>query len=128
MKKSLILVVLVLSFLIFGGYYVIKGNSSSKSNDFDFAIKKGEQFTIKLDENITTGYSWHYKIENEDLISLVENKYLESSSGLIGASGVHKYVFTGKEKGETKIIFKYYRSWEGEDSSVETKEFKIKIY
>lgn len=128
MKKSLILLVLLLFFLIFGGYYVIKGNGSNKLNDFDFEIKKGEQFIIKLDENITTGYSWHYKIENEELILLVEDKYLEPSSGLIGASNEHKYVFAGKKNGETKIIFKYYRSWEGEISSIETKEFKIKIY
>jgi len=47
---------------------------------------------------------------------------------LIGASGTHKFVFVGKKKGEATITIKYCRVWEGEESIVYTKEFKIKIY
>jgi len=47
---------------------------------------------------------------------------------LIGAPGTHKFIFVAEKKGEAIIIYKYYRIWEGEESSVEMKEFKIKVY
>lgn len=37
-------------------------------------------------------------------------------------------MFVGKKKGEAIITFKYYRVWEGEESTVDMKEFKIKVY
>jgi len=47
---------------------------------------------------------------------------------LIGAPGTHKFVFVGEKNDETTITFKYYRVWEGEESTVDMKEFKIKVY
>ncbi|MGC8943770.1 MAG: protease inhibitor I42 family protein [Caldisericia bacterium] len=126
-KVVLVLLTLVLFSLIFGGYLVIK-SMNSKSGDYDYKIKKGEQFTINLDENITTGYSWHLKKDDKTIVKLFKDEYQEPSSNLIGASGTHKFIFVGEKKGDATITFKYYRSWEGEDSSVEVKEFKVKVY
>jgi len=126
-KVVLVLVILVLSSLIFGGYLVIKG-MNSKSGDYDYKIKKGEQFIINLDENITTGYSWNYKIDDETVVKLFKDEYQEPSSKLIGASGTHQFIFVGEKKGDATITFKYYRIWEGEESSVEVKEFNVKVY
>lgn len=126
-KVVLVLIVLVLSSLIFGGYLVIKGKNSM-DGDYDYKVKKGEQFIINLDENLTTGYSWNYKIKDEDIVKLVKDQYLEPSNKLVGASGTHKFIFIGEKKGETTITYKYFRIWEGEESSIEVKEYKVKIY
>lgn len=126
-KVVLVLMVLVLSSLILGGYLVIKGRSLTDVN-YDYKIKKGEQFVINLGENITTGFSWNYKIEDESIVKLIEDKYQEPSTDLIGAAGTHKFIFIGEKKGETKITFKYFRIWEGEESKLEVKEFKVKVY
>ncbi len=127
MSKKLILtlMLLVLSSLIFGGYLVIKGKNPS---NFDYKVKEGEEFVINIDENITTSYSWQFKIKDEEIVKLNKDEYLEPKTNLVGGSGTHKFIFAGKKKGETTIIFKYYRIWEGEESSVETKEFKVKVY
>lgn len=59
---------------------------------------------------------------------LLEDEHIEPSTKLIGASGTHKFVFVGEKNDETTITFKYYRVWEGEESTVDMKEFKIKVY
>ena len=86
-----------------------------------------KKFINNLDENITTGYSWNYKIDNEEVVKFLKDEHIELSTKLIGASGEHKYVFSGEKKGEATITFKYYRVWEDEESSVDMKEFKIKV-
>jgi len=126
-KLLIVLVFLFLSSLLFGGYMVIKAKNS-QNGDFDYKIKKGEEFIINLDENVTTGHSWNYKIDNEKIVKLLEDEHIEPSTKLIGASGSHKFVFLGEKKGEATITFKYFRVWKDEESSVDMKEFKIKVY
>lgn len=44
------------------------------NGDYDYKIKKGKKFIKTLEENITTAYSWNYKIENKNIVKLVEDK------------------------------------------------------
>lgn len=98
-------------------------------------VNVGKTVSITLDENITTGYSWHYSIENNDLIKLDSensqgsetNSQNNSKPNLVGAGSKHTWNFRGEKQGTTKIYFKYYRSWEGEKSATKMGEFTIKI-
>ena len=77
--------------------------------------KVGSIFSIDLKGNPTTGYTWHYTIENGDLLQLVSETSM-ADSGLIGAGSTFTWQFKAQKTGETRIVFKYYRSWEGEAS------------
>lgn len=91
-------------------------------------IKTGETYTITLDENITTGYSWVYNIEDEEIIQLEsEDDQSEGVKTAIGAGNQHTWTFKGLKKGTAKIIFKYYRGWEDEDSAIQTIEYTVKV-
>ena len=106
-----------------------------ETSNLNEAVNVGEIVTITLDENVTTGYSWHYSIENNDLIKLDSensqgsetNSQNSSKPDIVGAGSKHTWNFIGVKTGATKISFKYYQSWETEKSAIKTVEYTIKI-
>lgn len=89
----------------------------------------GENMTIKLDENPTTGYTWNYSISDKNKIELLFDEYIQDDveDGIVGAGGVHEWTFNATESGEVEIKFDYYRSWDGIDGSSSTKVYKITV-
>uniref|UniRef100_A9A684 Proteinase inhibitor I42 chagasin domain-containing protein n=1 Tax=Methanococcus maripaludis (strain C6 / ATCC BAA-1332) TaxID=444158 RepID=A9A684_METM6 len=89
----------------------------------------GENITIKLDENPTTGYAWNYSISDDSKIEVLSDEYIQDDvdDGIVGAGGVHEWTFNATESGEVEITFDYYRSWEGIENSVNTVVYKITI-
>lgn len=111
---------------------LLPSNETKVSNK---TVSIGKTVSITLDENVSTGYSWHYSIENSDLIKLDSESTSDSGTadtkdskpGMVGAGSKHTWNFKGVKQGTTKIIFKYYRSWEGEKADAKTAEYIIKI-
>lgn len=109
--------------------------STIESSNLNVVVNAGKVLSITLDENITTGYSWHYYIENNDLIKLDSensqgsetNSQNNSKPNIVGAGSKHTWNFKGVKQGTTKISFKYYQSWNGEKSATKTSEYTIKI-
>ena len=92
-------------------------------------IKSGDYFILNLKGNPTTGFMWHYVIENSDIIQPVAESVVPDS-GLIGAGSTFIWEFKALKTGNSKITLKYYRSWEGEASvlpeNIVTYNFSIK--
>ena len=86
----------------------------------------GQEFTIALDSNPTTGYDWE-EIHDESMLSLIEDKYVpdEKAKGLVGAGGTQYYRFQALEIGNTEITFTYQRPWEG--TFIQQKVFRVNI-
>lgn len=108
--------------------------STTDNSGLTQTIIVGKTAAITLDENITTGYSWHYVIENPDLVKLDSEKTSDSESsdtnavpGRVGAGSKHTWNFKGVKPGTTKITFKYYPGWETEKSAVNAVEYTINI-
>jgi Predicted secreted protein len=103
--------------------------STTDNSGLTLTTSVGKMVAITLDENITTGYSWHYVIENADLIKFDSENTVENDSrpGIVGAGSKHTWNFKGIKPGTSKITFKYYRSWETEKSAVNTVEYTIRI-
>ena len=86
----------------------------------------GSTFTITLDSNPTTGYSWHLKEAlNEKNVKLVDNKYLVPETSQLGKGGQEAWTFKAQAKGKTKIIMVYTRSWEKDTSSAKQASYTI---
>lgn len=79
-------------------------------------VKAGETFSVSLKGNPTTGYQWHYAIEDPTVVRLISETSV-SDSTLIGAGSTYIWDFQGLAPGISKLTFKYYRSWEGEAST-----------
>jgi inhibitor of cysteine peptidase len=83
----------------------------------------GEEFSITLPTNPTTGYSWQIDVP-EELLELVARAYVRSSD-LIGAGGQESVRLRPKATGEAIIVCRYRRPWE--DHIAEERRFVVRI-
>jgi len=73
----------------------------------------GDEFTIALDSNPTTGYSWDFAGEYDgEVIELVDTRFQPPETRLKGAGGTQFWTFRALKPGRTEIALKYFRSWE----------------
>jgi len=84
-----------------------------EESDKQLQVKAGEQFTITLESNRTTGYSWHLAEPlDETIVTLIGSEYVRPDKVKPGAGGREIWTFKAVEEGKTVINFKYIRSWE----------------
>jgi len=86
-------------------------------------VAAGDDVTIALKGNITTGFDW--KVVSSGGLELLKDYYIsdDKSGMLCGAGGVHYFVFKCPEKGTYDLSFDYERSWEADP--IETHNVKV---
>jgi len=89
-------------------------------------LKNGEIFEIQLEENPSTGYEWHFFQLDKALLDIISIKK-QPKSKFIGAPVISIWKIKALKSGESKIIMKYYRDWEGIEKAVDNFEVKIII-
>ncbi len=106
----LMFLILVLCLLVLAGctksadQYYTEGSQSVE-------IAGGEQFTIKLESNITTGYEWQVEYD-DSLLALLESEYVpDDEDGPPGSGGAQFFTFEGLKSGATEIILVYKQPW-----------------
>lgn len=100
----------------------------------EIKVAKDGTIQLKLEENITTGCTWHVEIENEGMLKVNVDEYkdLDKSEDnkdkeiICGAPGVHVWNFKALKEGTTKITFKLYQDWESK-KVYDTKEYTVTI-
>jgi inhibitor of cysteine peptidase len=91
------------------------------------AARVGEQFTVSLDENPTTGYQWDMKAGPG--LTLVGDEFVgpsPSPSPLMGAGGTHSWVFRVDKAGTLTLTGLYVRPWEADGKSAADFSLTIK--
>ncbi len=121
MKKT-ILYIITLMFLVTGGDSAFACGGTKK------VLSVGETSAIRLKANRTTGYCWHYTIENSDIIKIVRDVYKEKKNreGMLGAGGMRIIEIKGINEGSAAIHLKYCRPWQPERIK-KTREIFIKV-
>jgi predicted secreted protein len=113
--KRIISVILVLMIITTGVFADIV---PTLIKDLPFELEQsGDEFTIILEENPTTGYVWTYEFD-ETNVEYISDEYV-SESNMMGASGHHKYTFKVLKDGVSTIEFDLNRSFE-ENSSIDS--------
>jgi predicted secreted protein len=100
--------------------------ANDKNNGNTIQLKVGDQINLKLESNISTGYSWNTSEKVDDKI-LVESshEYSEGTqSGMVGVPGTDKWVFNAIGEGTAKLKYIYSQSW---DTSTAVKTYEITI-
>lgn len=87
------------------------------------------QFTIKLQSNPTTGYSWFLRKYDANLITPLSHAFHAPARQLVGAPGFEVWKFRAKPAAfivpqRTALYFVYTRPW---SATVEEKELVFKI-
>jgi len=85
----------------------------------EIKVKKGEVFSVKLESNPSTGYSWRM-LSDTGPVALVkdrpEAKMPAAKDGppVVGAPGVQTFEFKANDAGrQIALVFIYGRAWEG---------------
>lgn len=79
-----------------------------------YDVPVGKFALVSLTENGSTGYSWHYMIDDESVIAFSEenSKATNSDKNIVGAPNIHTWKFKALKPGATSIKFAYCREWE----------------
>lgn len=103
--------------------------ASSEAFAADSTLRVGEQKTIKLQENASTGYAWRIDYgasQNPDTLRIEDEGYSPAGDGaLLGAPGTHSWLVVAIAKGHAHIEFIYQRPWEA--APIERKSWSIDV-
>ncbi|MBI0583848.1 MAG: protease inhibitor I42 family protein [Methanomassiliicoccus sp.] len=83
----------------------------------------GREFTIALEANPTTGYSWKAEYDDQRF-DLVGQEYVRNSNHM-GGGGRTDLTFRPLKRGKANIRLRYMRPWEKE--AVEIREYRIRV-
>ncbi len=72
----------------------------------------GQEFTISLDSNPTTGYEWNLVSSLPSWLELVRHEYTPTHPNIIGGAGLEEWTFKATNTGSTTLVFYYRRAWE----------------
>ena len=87
-------------------------------NNKTIRAKKGDEISLQLSENRTTGYGWNI-IAGAGNAQLLDDRYevRAHATGMAGVGGIHTFHFKVLKTGKTEIVLIYSRSWEKNDKS-----------
>ena len=119
MADKLVRTFVVMSFFLVLALFSGCGTNSTHITEVDngkqITIKSGDEFTLTLDSNPTTGYSWQVtEIDTTILVQEGDPEYKQSSGteGLVGAGGTETFRFKGAGTGAATLELGYMRPWE----------------
>ena len=116
MKKTFLITVLLLIVCITLVGCGKKGQEDVKEENQNLVTEVND-FTISLNANPTTGYTWSHTVENSELVE-IKSEYVPNKveDGVVGAGGNEVITIKGLKPGTTTVTFKYSRSWEPSES------------
>jgi inhibitor of cysteine peptidase len=83
---------------------------NESANGTTVAVPLGSTFTVWLQENPTTGYSWNVTVT--DGLQITNDTFVPPTSGLIGAGGIHTWEVLTVQNGLQEFSGIYMRPFE----------------
>jgi predicted secreted protein len=107
----------------------------TNSTGFDVAggmeqirVLAGKQFSITLNANHTTGYSWRLaKPLDPAMLRQISDDYHAATSDAVGAPGEEVWTFESIAAGNIELVFEYVRPFEKDAKPVKTAKYSIVI-
>ena len=104
-----------------------KGSAQYSETTRDIQSKVGEGFTIRLEANETTGYTWRGNESfDHTFLELTGSPYQPVQPQRPGSGGEQRFHFKALKAGSTRITLTYKRSWETTPSD-KTVVFSVRI-
>ncbi len=76
------------------------------------SLNPGQQMTLSLPSNPSTGYDWRVVKCDTLMLRLDEDAYVPPLEPRIGKGGTRTFSFSALTKGSTVLELAYYRPWE----------------
>ncbi|MBR2298985.1 MAG: protease inhibitor I42 family protein [Alphaproteobacteria bacterium] len=89
----------------------------------------GEQFSIKLPENPSTGYAWRIITvpQSQMVISQVADQFGHSRSNVVGAGGERIFQYQATNAGMVEIYGFHSRPWESDSEAEPSFKYQIVV-
>lgn len=112
------------------GILVSNQESSDKENTGGrLEVTAGQEFSITLASNATTGYHWELASPlDEAMVQLVASEYKNPETRLVGVGGQEIWTFRAIGQGHTLINLKYVRPWEKDVAPVKTASYTVIVH
>lgn len=88
-------------------------------------LHQGQELRIELEENPSTGYTWHVLKQNP--LKLVRKEFLRPAEQMPGAPGKALFVFKALAPGQALVELAYFRSWEGSQKAAGRYRLTVRI-
>jgi inhibitor of cysteine peptidase len=127
MFRKIIFIILLIPFLAVLGCgkcpVITKSGDTSRVE-----AKAGEEFTVSLFANPSTGYTWELaKPLDKDLLELVSAEHSGGNPMLVGSGCQQEWKFKALKPGKALISLKYHRPWEKLVPPAKIEEFEVSI-
>lgn len=108
----------------------MSNENKKPQQDSVIRVKKNQEWSISLEENPTTGYSWQLFITGNGSITTISDDYktpnYDPTSPLVGVGGIHTWYFRAEKEGEVMLTFVYERPWEV-NNAIDTKVYRYLV-
>lgn len=98
-----------------------------KDNGSTVNLSVGDQLTIVLEGNPTTGYLWELGSEVDGIIKLLGEPDYEADSDLSGGGGKYTFRFEAASSGETRLRLIYHRPFEKDVPPIEVYKLMLVV-
>ena len=103
---------------------VVKAGSGEQT----LTAKAGKNFTINLEAQLSTGYSWKLFDAPAALVTVKEDVLTDKNNGdKTGGFEIQQFIFKSMEKGEMTLTFKYAQHWKKKPEYAKTSVVKVKV-
>ena len=96
---------------------------SDKNNGSSLTVGLGKVIEIKLEGQLSTGYSWEWT--GSDFFTQEDAPKIIPVEKIPGGSELTVFTLKAVKTGETKLLFKYHRQWEKKKEFV--KEYSVDV-
>jgi inhibitor of cysteine peptidase len=90
-------------------------------------VHTGDQITIQLAENPSTGYLWAIDKTDNTVLALQHSDYTPTPGGALGSGGTRVFTFIAKNPGTVHLQLKLWRSFEGDSSIIRRYDVTIQV-
>ncbi len=93
-----------------------------------FVLEPGDQFTIVLESNATTGYGWELsEVPPREVVVLVDDVYVAPDTDLVGAPGYQELTFEAVGDGSTFLQLWYVRAFDDPPDPDQRAQFELTV-
>lgn len=93
-----------------------------------FEVDVGDEVTIVLESNVTTGYAWELETQPlVDVVRLVDDVYVEPDTDLVGAAGRQELTFEAVGEGTAEVSLWYVRDFDDPKEPADRATFEIVV-
>ncbi len=90
-------------------------------------LDKGDDLTVNLTGNPTTGYLWEVFSLDGSVLQQVGDSVFRQDQPLMGAGGTVSFQFKAVGSGSTTVVFAYHRPFEKGIPPIKTRELQVVV-